>query len=425
MSNIVFVGGQFRNKGSEAMIISTAATLKRFLPSTKFTIMSHYHEDANKDLGGEFKVIWDHTRNVRSRSLLRNVQSLLRNVRSRLLLLFMSLLYSIVPLNAFRQFLTRKSTVLREFCNADAVVDMSGFALTDDMGLKRMLYYCSGIILCKLLGTPFIVYPQSMGPFNSISSRILVRLFLPMADLIMVRGESTKKNLEKIGINTKRIHACADSAFLFEAVPSEKAAEILNAHGTVDKTLVGIAPNIRIYERCDGIGSANTYEVLLTKIIDYIIDEFDAKVVLIPFEYKIDGYDDRLIINEILMNIKKQNSVFAIDKEYSAAELKAIIGQLDLLLASRFHSVVASASMRVPVVVIGWAHKYVELMKELGLEEYVIDYRKAFVDEIKCVLKKMWHNKEEIVKKLEIEVIKTEKSALEAGELVKNLLSSS
>lgn len=407
MLNIVFVGGDFRNKGSEAMIISTATTLKRLLPKSKFTVASYCAEDVSKDLDGKFKVIWNYGT---SRS------------RPFPVLFLIALLYRIIPLNAFRQLLIRKSSVLKELCNADLVVDISGFGLTDDFGLKRILLYCGEIVLCKLLRISFVVYPQSMGPFNSILSRILVRLFLPMADLIIARGELTKEHLAKIGIDEKGIYVCADSAFLFKAAPSERALEILNAHGIAGKTLVGIVPNIRIYERCKGIGLANAYVTLLSKITNFIIDEIDAKVVLIPFEFKPDGYDDRLIINDIFQNIKRQKSVFAIDKEYSAAELKTIIGQLDLLLASRFHSVVASISMRVPVVVIGWAHKYVELMKNFGLDEYVIDYRKASLDEVKYLLKKMWLNREEIVKKLEIEVKKTEKSALEAGKLVKDLL---
>lgn len=405
MSKVVLVGGEFRNKGCEAMIISTIATLKNLLPSANFSVLSRYPEDANKDSDSEFKVVWD-----------------ARNVRSRSFLLLMAFLYRMIPLNPLRQLLTRKNSVLREFCCSDIVVDVSGFALTDDIGLKRILVFCSGIILCKLLGTPFVGYPQSMGPFNSLWSRMVVRLFLPMADMIMIRGKQTKKHLDKIGIDTKGMHVCADSAFLLEAAPPERAVEILDRHGMVEKTLVGIIPSIRIYDRCDGAGAENTYVILLTNIVDYIVNEFDAQVALIPFEFMSDGHDDRLLVNEILRNMKRHDSVLAIDKEYSAAELKAVIGQLDLLLASRFHSVVASASMGVPVVVIGWSDKYVELMNSFGLEEYVIDYRKTTLEEIKRLLKKMCLNEEEIVKKLKIEVKNIEKSALEAGELVKNSL---
>ncbi len=297
--------------------------------------------------------------------------------------------------------------------------------MTDDIGIRRILVYCSGIFLCKLLGIPFVVYPQSMGPFNSILSRTLVRISLPMSDLIMVRGEPTKKSLEKIGINTEEIHLCADSAFLFEPVSSERAIEILEDHGIKRKRLIGVVPNIRIYDRCNGIGSENNYVILLTRVIDYIVDEFDAKIVLLPFEFKKTGLDDRLIINEIVQKIEKKNRVFTINEEYDAAELKAIIGQFDLLLASRFHSIVASISMRVPVAVIGWANKYAELMEHFGLGEYIVDYREATLNKLKLLLKKTWSDKEEVERKLESNLPKIEKSAMKAGELVAELLSRS
>lgn len=389
--------------------MSTAATLKRLMPSANFTVISNYFEDTTKDLDGKFKVLLDNA----------------RNVRSRFFLLLNAFSHRIIPPEALLQLLARKNPLLREFCRADVVIDISGFALTDDIGLKRILVFCSDILLCKLLGTPFVVYPQSMGPFNSPWSRMAVRLFLPMADLIMVRGKQTKEHLEGIGIDTKEMHVCADSAFLFEAAPSERAVEILGSRGMAEKRLVGVVPSVRVYDRCDGTGTANTYVILLANMIDFIVNEFDARVVLIPFEFMSDGHDDRLLVSAVLKNVKRKESVLVLDKEYSAAELKAIVGQSDLLLASRFHSIVFSLSLGVPVVAIGWAHKYVELMSHFGLEEYVLDYTHASTDLIERITKKIWLNREEIVKKLKTEVKSVEISALEAGELVRNLLSSS
>jgi len=41
---------------------------------------------------------------------------------------------------------------------------------------------------------------------------------------------------------------------------------------------------------------------------------------------------------------------------------------------SRFHAMVGALSIGVPVAVVGWSHKYLEVMKQFGLEEFVFDY---------------------------------------------------
>jgi len=67
--------------------------------------------------------------------------------------------------------------------------------------------------------------------------------------------------------------------------------------------------------------------------------------------------------------------VFCLDGRYTAAELKSVIGHADLLLGSRYHSIVAALSHRVPAVAVGWSHKYGELMASVGLEGCVADVR--------------------------------------------------
>ena len=49
--------------------------------------------------------------------------------------------------------------------------------------------------------------------------------------------------------------------------------------------------------------------------------------------------------------------------------LKAFIQGAELLVASRFHSVVAALSCGVPAIVLGWAHKYEMLLEDFGVSE--------------------------------------------------------
>jgi colanic acid/amylovoran biosynthesis protein len=59
--------------------------------------------------------------------------------------------------------------------------------------------------------------------------------------------------------------------------------------------------------------------------------------------------------------------VVHVDANISAAEVKSVIGDCDLLVGSRYHALIAALSQGIPVAAIGWSHKYEELLKEANL----------------------------------------------------------
>ena len=83
---------------------------------------------------------------------------------------------------------------------------------------------------------------------------------------------------------------------------------------------------------------------------------------------------------------------------------------------------IASLSIGVPTIVCGWSHKYFEVLKEFGLEQYVFDYRdistNIFVDKFEILSK----NKSKIKLILKKNIDKAKKSALVNFLEIKNLL---
>ena len=64
-----------------------------------------------------------------------------------------------------------------------------------------------------------------------------------------------------------------------------------------------------------------------------------------------------------------------VDFDINAAGIKQILAAVDVLLVSRFHAMVGALSLGVPAAVLGWSHKYAEVMARFGLERHVMDYR--------------------------------------------------
>jgi colanic acid/amylovoran biosynthesis protein len=53
-------------------------------------------------------------------------------------------------------------------------------------------------------------------------------------------------------------------------------------------------------------------------------------------------------------------------------DIKAVLGQCRLVVSARFHGLVSALSQGVPVVAMGWSHKYHALLDEYGMADYLV-----------------------------------------------------
>ena len=422
MTKILFIGTSFANKGSGAMLISTSQTLKHSIPDADFTMTSWFPEIDYEQCGKhDIKVVSIAQQEKKRSFLFRLFRFVFRRTFYPARFVLWAVLYKI-GLNVDRLMSER----MRAFAEADIIVDLSGISFTDYFGAMNPIEHSYNILLCRLLKKPIVKYSQAMGPFESKLNRLLAKIFLPEVDLLVARGEITEKYLREIGI-TKQVHVLADSAFLLQPTHSKRIDEIFSDEGINkdgDGQFIGISVNYNLYKWCKSDNSENRYVILMAKIADYLVENLNANVVFVPHAISPSGRDDRFVIERICKIIKNKHKIHAIKKEYDPPELKGIVGQFDLFIGARFHSIIASTSMCVPTVVIAWSHKYYEVMKMLGQEKYVCDYKTVTFDELVSKIKNVWLNKEEIENELKIKTEVAKESAMLNGKLVKELVDS-
>ena len=68
------------------------------------------------------------------------------------------------------------------------------------------------------------------------------------------------------------------------------------------------------------------------------------------------------------------NDLTVLDKELEAGVLRCLIAKMDILIASRFHAIISAMSAGVPAVVVGWSHKYAEVLAPFQLDDFVQSY---------------------------------------------------
>lgn len=442
MTRIVFIGGNLsKNKGGAAIVISARNALKNIINDAEFILLS-FADISDFKMGKIYNicVVPELTQNnsplkSTTLSIFHMILCYLRLFRAAL----WRIIYGIFGLNV-RNLVDEK--VLEEYTKSDIVIEVSGDGLSGDYGIFSILVSFSRIMTCILLEKPIAIYAQSIGPYNikwpilSRESKILskfcrffARCVLNKVDLITVREDITLDILRKLGVTKPPIYLTADSAFLLPPAIDERIQEILSEYGvqSTDKTIgLSVSRNIsKLQYDSESTKSYDHYKSLLLQIIDYIMEKFDVKIILIPHVTgPRDLGDDRVIIREILQDIKNRKSVIGITEDLTPEELKGIIGRSELFIGSRMHANIAALSMEVPTLAIGYSHKTRGIARMAGQEEFVCDINTMTWAEIRDKIDTAWNNRQEISKEIKNNMIHIKEKAYYNGILIKELLDS-
>jgi polysaccharide pyruvyl transferase WcaK-like protein len=382
---IVLIGGNFKNKGAEAMILTALREFSRRWSNPEIVVASYASRDT-RPFGMHEVEVGGTTCRFR---FIKNRKDFLTALQLLVCLIVWS--------KGLRKKLLSNNLYLSEVLSADMVVDISGFAMTDKRPLHRRIVYCAEILTAQLLGIPFVIFTQALGPFKQFSTRILAKLCLSRAKLVCARGTSTVDFLNDLGVGGKtRVIRCADSAYLFPVGSDNSGGELLRTITPDSRPIVGIVTNSNIVERTALADGTNAYIALLAATVDRIVERLGARVVFICHELYEGRKDDRWVAEQVIAKSRHGVDVSLVTGDHTAAELKQAIAGVDFLIASRFHALVAANSLGVPSIAIAWAHKYHELFSEAGVPELVFDAEdldpKSFFER----LDKAWARRSEI-----------------------------
>lgn len=351
------------------MLEATLQTLGSKFPRAGFTLLSHYPaEDARLN----------HHRNLNIAKATPFYLGLVVNPAA--------LLYRLVPPLRPR---LRRIPAIGAIAKSAAVLDEGGITFSDGRELY-LLYNVASILPALLMGVPVIKCAQAVGPFKNPLNRLAAKIFLPRMALIVARGEYTEKNLS--GLRLKNVVRGADYAFALEVEPSAAAvAKQLINESVFDgnKTIVGVSPSVVIKKRFDRQGK--DYVAMMAQFIDWLAGEGYA-VALIPHSVRSGTgthNNDLPLCREIYDSLSSKAACFFLDREVPDQPLRYIIGQCDLFVASRFHAMVSSLSMGVPSMVIGWSHKYAEVLKQFGVEDLAMGHHEASLEALQKLFNKL------------------------------------
>ncbi len=312
---------------------------------------------------------------------------------------------------------TLEQKLIREILKADLVVDTWGIAFTDritPMSLAGALASKPMIRTAALLGIPVVHYTASYGPMAGRWVKLAARQILgKQCALVYCREEQSRRNLLACGVPAEKLLVAPDTGFLMPTEPVPLPGM------EAGQPCLGVSVSHQIVRQWS---APTPYQKLIAEFCDRAVRQWKVQVLLIPNELSDTGYDDRAVAREVLGRVRETNAVSIFSPEhYSGPEQKGVISRCDLFVASRYHSIVAALSQAVPTVVIGWHHKYKELLEQFG--QGAVELSSETCDSLQLWTRSedLWNRREKERKVIRDSVPIVERRVYEAGEYLRSL----
>ena len=282
---------------------------------------------------------------------------------------------------------------MRAFLESDLLVDVSGIKFADSLGsnsLRSRLGQGAYWLVGKLLGKSLIKYTSAFGPCKQKWNRRLAKFYLQhCCDLIMARDPLSLQQVRRIGVRTEGL-VCPDSGFLLGASPSDASRRICSIRKT--RPIVGVSVSHMAQRHAR---SPQAYVTAMSRLRAHVIEKLSGHVVLIPNEVARGSADDRKVAAMVYSRLASPHcEVLRLDG-LQAEELKGVIGECDAIVAARYHTIVASLSLGVPLLAIAWHHKYVEALKLFGQEKHLCHIEDGRPGELVEMFDQLWQNREQ------------------------------
>jgi polysaccharide pyruvyl transferase WcaK-like protein len=370
----VIGGTLWGNRGAEAMVVTTIGRVRERDPGASFVLLSYYPE--------------------RDRALLADpgVTVVGATPRHAVVTWLGALLCRALRPVGVRVPDAVLPGAVRALRGCRALFDVSGISFHDDR-LPVVVYNVLSAWPAFLLKVPVVRLAQAMGPFRHPLNRLPARWVTRRSLHTFARGRRTAAFMERLGAPAGSWSVAPDVAFAYQpeySLTSENDERVAAARAELATAraagtdVVGLVPSSLVNRKIAGTGG--DYVGLLRTLVGDL-QRRGAHVLVMPNATRAGvaagRNNDITVITQLRDRIAADPSgvdpaaITYIDVDVNTASIRSLAGACTLLITSRFHAMVAALALGVPPLVMGWSHKYEEVLEMFGCEANAVDFSAA------------------------------------------------
>ena len=265
-----------------------------------------------------------------------------------------------------------RSRGCRTMLDSAVVVDVAGISFADGRGFAIVVYNALMTGVPLLLGVPVVKAAQALGPFQSMPNKWLAPLVLRRVKTVCARGARTREHLDSLGgVNAVDV---ADLAFSLDEAAG-LPLEVSSVLGSIDSNFIVVMPSAVVRGIFEAKGG--DYVTAMASLVSEIRNKTGRSVVIAPHSYRAGLPEGRMndgpVCREVASACAGDIQVLGLDADLTAGELRHLVALSSVLVTSRFHAMISGLATSTPTVVVGWSHKYKEVLDDFGLSSLGLD----------------------------------------------------
>lgn len=265
-----------------------------------------------------------------------------------------------------RSFLSQRfQDYLNMYEQADMVLSSCGGPYIGDLYINHEIVHILYVLIPELLGKKVIFSAPSMGPFKIKIMNPIRKYILKNASGIFLRDKISYDHVLNFIGRDEKIKLVADACFANEIKEKKKLCE--------KKNVIGFTPLAYSYPKSkDAEKERAKYKENIIRLFDNLMDrDQELKVQFFPQLYN--KHSDMELIQDFQRSMKYKERTIIFSDKLSGVEQQKEIGNMKMMIATRYHSAVFACKMFVPCICIAYEHKAFAMMDSFGLSDCVID----------------------------------------------------
>jgi len=372
------------NMGCRALGASLIRLIVECRPDAEIFLLYGHHYPSEKELRVGDRKIGIHVLNCRLSPKAR--------LREHLGWIFlMAILYRLIPLKSWRDYLSRRIPWIGALKEADFVGDIrGGDSFSDIYGVARLVDSTVHDLIALWIGGNLVFLPQTYGPFKTRQARWMARMLFRRARRVFARdrrSEEVVRGLLGSGASDDRVRFCPDVAFCLEAIqPAKESIEPPIVRERVP-CLIGLNVSGLLYmggyTQDNMFGLKFDYPEFVHRLTAALLERPGVHVLLVPHVFGEDSETDQSACREVWKSVAedKKDRVHLITGLYDQNEIKGMIGKCDFMIASRMHACIAALSQGIPSVGVAYSRKFIGVFESAGVGDLVLDATSATLDQ--------------------------------------------
>lgn len=241
-----------------------------------------------------------------------------------------------------------------------------GDGLTDLYGDILLNSRLPEINLAIELNIPFIIMPQTIGPFLNEVNKDRIITLLKRADRIYVRDENFIDELKKHNLTYVKTK---DLSYFMKPQPFEIE---------IKKPCVGINVSGLAYSNKFGnlAGQFDNYPQIIIELIKRF-QERNYNIYIIPHSYNVNkpeiNNDDMESSKLFYDSLYNKKGVYFVERDLISPQLKYLISQMDFFVGTRMHANFAAIFTNTPAFGLAYSYKFKSAFENNGIFNRTID----------------------------------------------------